>query len=151
MDTTPCLGLKTVIPGQAQKETSINEGLHLLDAIVAGAVEEPARTDPPATPVVGTSYLVASNAVGEWVGHDGALAAFTLGGWRFVAPIDGLAVFEKATGTTLRYRSGAWEQVLGSRQAAIPDVTGGMTMDAESRAAISAILSALRAHGLIAA
>ena len=85
MDTTPCLGLKTVIPGQAQKETSINEGLHLLDAIVAGAVEEPARTDPPATPVVGTSYLVASNAVGEWVGHDGALAAFTLGGWRFVA------------------------------------------------------------------
>jgi hypothetical protein len=67
------------------------------------------------------------------------------------SPIDGLVVFEKATGTTLRYRSGAWEQVLGSRQAAIPDVTGGMTMDAESRAAISAILSALRAHGLIAA
>ena len=151
MQTTPRLGLMTVIPGQAQKETSINEGLHLLDAIVAGAVEEPARTDPPATPVVGMSYLVASNAVGEWAGQDGALAAFTPGGWRFVAPIDGLAVLEKATGTTLRYRSGAWEQVLGSRQAAIPDATGGMTMDAESRAAISAILSALRAHGLIAA
>lgn len=106
-------------------------------------MEEPARTDPPATPVVGTSYLVASNAVGEWAGHDGALAAFTPGGWRHVAPTDGLIVLEKASGTTLRYRSGAWEQVLGSRQAAIPDATGGMTVDAESRAAISAILSAL--------
>ena len=151
MDTTPRLGLMTVIPGQAQKETSINEGLHLLDAIVAAAVEEPARTDPPATPVVGTSYLVASQAVGEWVGHDGALAAFTPGGWRYVAPTDGLTVLEKATGTTLRYRSGAWEQVLGSRQAGIPDAAGGTVADAESRAAISAILSALRAHGLIAA
>ena len=151
MDTTPRLGLMTVIPGQAQKETSINEGLHLLDAIVAGAVEEPARTDPPVTPMVGTSYIVASQAAGEWVGQDGALAAYTPGGWRYVAPTDGLIVLEKATGTTLRYRSGAWEQVLGSRQAAIPDATGGTTADAESRAAISAILSALRSHGLIAA
>ena len=101
--------------------------------------------------MVGTSYIVASQAAGEWVGQDGALATYTPGGWRYVAPTDGLIVLEKATGTTLRYRSGAWEQVLGSRQAAIPDATGGTTVDAESRAAISAILSALRAHGLIAA
>lgn len=151
MQTTPRLGLSTLIPGQAQKETSINEGLHLLDAIVAGAVEEHARPDPPATPAVGTSYIVGSGATGEWAGHDGALGAFTPGGWRFVAPSDGLTVLEKGTGSTLRYRGGVWEQVLGLRQPSIPDVAGGTTADAESRAAISANLSALRAHGLIAA
>ena len=150
MQVTPRLCLSTLIPGQAQKETSINEALHLLDAIVAGAVEEPARADPPATPLVGTSYIVANQATGEWSGHEGAVAAFTPGGWRYVAATDGLTVLEKATGSTLRYRSGAWEQILGGPQAAIPDVTGGTTADAESRAAISAILSALRAYGLIA-
>lgn len=151
METTPRLGLWTLIPGQAQKETSINEDLHLLDAIVAAAVEEPARSDRPATPGAGNSYIIADQATGEWSGHEGALAAFTPGGWRYVAPTDGLSVLEKTTGTTLRYRSGAWEQVLGARQAAIPDVTGGTTIDVESRATIAAILNALRSHGLIAA
>ena len=151
METTPRLGLWTLIPGQAQKETSVNEALHLLDAIVGGAVEEPARASPPATPTLGTSYIVADQASGEWSGHDGAIAAFTLGGWRYVAPTDGLTVLEQSTGSTLRYRSGAWEQVLGAPQPAIPDVMGGTTADSESRAAIAAILSALRAHGLITA
>ena len=151
MQTTPRLGLWTLIPGQAQKETSVNEALHLLDAIVAAAVEEPARTDPPITPVVGTSYIVGDQATGEWAGRDGALAAFTAGGWRYVSPTDGLTVMEKSIGWTLRYRGGAWEQILGAPQPSIPDVIGGTTADAESRAAIAAILSTLRAHGLIAA
>ena len=84
-------------------------------------------------------------------GHDGALAAFTPGGWRYVAAADGLTVLEKSTGSMIRYRAGAWEQILGAPQPSIPDVTGGSTMDVESRATISAILSALRAHGLLAA
>jgi hypothetical protein len=66
MQTTQRLGLWTVIPGQAQKETSVNEALQLLDAIVAAAVEESARADPPATPVIGTTYVVADQATGEW-------------------------------------------------------------------------------------
>ena len=69
----------------------------------------------------------------------------------FARSTDGLTVLEKSTGSTLRYRSGAWEQVLGAPQPAIPDATGGTTADSESRAAIAAILSALRAHGLITA
>lgn len=150
MQVTPRLCLSTLISGQAQKETSINEALHLLDAIVAAAVEEPARADPPATPLVGTSYIVADQATDEWSGHDGALAAFTPGGWRYVAATAGLTVLEKSTGSMLRYRGGEWEQILGARQPTIPDVTGGSTMDVESRATISAILGALRAHGLIA-
>ena len=149
METTPRLGLWTLIPGQAQKETSVNEAFHLLDAIVAGTVEGPARASPPTTPTPGTSYIIANQASGEWSGHDGAIAAFTPGGWRYVAPTDGITILEKSTGATLRYRNGTWEQVLGARHPPIANVTGGSTVDVESRATIAAVLDALRAHGLI--
>lgn len=43
------------------------------------------------------------------------------------------------------------EQVVGKRAVAIADPAGGSTTDVEARSAISAILAALRAHGLIAA
>jgi hypothetical protein len=69
----------------------------------------------------------------------------------FARSTHGLTVLEKSTGSTLRYRGGAWEQILGVPQPPIPDVTGGTTADSESRAVIAAILSALRAHGLITA
>jgi len=149
METTPRLGLWTLIPGQAQKETSVNEAFHLLDAIVAGTVEGPARASPPTTPTPGTSYIIANQASGEWSGHDGAIAAFTPGGWRYVAPTDGITILEKAAGATLRYRNGTWEQVLGTRQPPIANVSGGSIVDVESRATIAAVLDALRAHGLI--
>ena len=150
MEVTPRLGLRTLIPGQAQKELTVNESWQVLDALVAGAVEEPARIDPPTAPAVGTSYIVASGAIGAWAGQDDAIAAFTAGGWRIIAPIDGLSVLVKSTGETLRYANGRWSLILSAPQAAISDVAGGVTVDAEARAAISAILGALRAHDLIA-
>jgi len=42
------------------------------------------------------------------------------------------------------------EQVVGTRAAAIAGPTGGATIDAEARAAVSQILEGLRQHGLIA-
>ena len=150
MEVTPRLGLRILIPGQAQKEITVNESLQVLDAVVAGAVEEPARADPPTAPAVGTSYIAASGATGAWAGQDDAIAAFTPGGWRFIAPIDGLSVLVKSTGETVRYANGGWSILLAGAQPAISNVVGGTTVDVESRDAISAILGALRAHGLIA-
>lgn len=40
-------------------------------------------------------------------------------------------------------------QVLTNRQSAIPNPTGGATVDAEARTAIISILTAMRTHGLI--
>lgn len=45
----------------------------------------------------------------------------------------------------------AGNKVLGAQQAAIANPAGGGTVDAEGRAALVAILGAMRAHGLIAA
>ena len=41
------------------------------------------------------------------------------------------------------------QQVVGARQAAIAAPAGGTTADAEARACLSAILGALKSHGLI--
>ena len=70
----------------------------------------------------------------------------------------------KSSGLTAAYRGGAWVigtlsgsqvtvggvKVVGVRGAAIAGPTRGATVDAEARAAIGEILSALRDHGLIA-
>ncbi len=42
------------------------------------------------------------------------------------------------------------DQVVGARQPAVADPSGGAMVDASAREAIGAILAALRNHGLIA-
>ena len=92
-----------------------------------------------------------------------SVAAFTSGGWRFVAPLEGMAAYVKSTSTWALYRAGAWElgilrgssvevdglQVVASRAAAIASATGGTAIDTEARGVIDEILAALRHHGLI--
>jgi len=92
------------------------------------------------------------------------LAAYTGGGWRFIAPRDGLTAYVKSNGAMAAFRGGVWvigdlsgaqvsvdgSKVVGARGAAIAALAGGSTADAEARAAIGSILAALRAHGLIA-
>jgi hypothetical protein len=140
-----------------------NEALQALDLVVAGAIEEPPRASPPGSPALGGCYIVAADATDAWLGMSQSLAAWTSGGWRFTPPIEGMSLYERSSGTWMVFRSGAWEsgmvrgsalvlggeQVVGSRAAAIDSPTGGATVDAECRAALDAILGALREHGLI--
>lgn len=164
MEATQRLLLPMLFAGQAQKELFHNEALHLLDAIVAGAVEEPPRDDPPASPSSGECYLVGASPTGEWSSHAGHVAAFSSAGWRFIAPVVGMSLVVKASGTCATYGSDGWEvgtlrasrlivegeQVVGVRRSAIAGPAGGITVDAEARDTIEQILSALRQHGLIA-
>lgn len=164
MSATYRLALPHILPGQAQKELFHNEALQALDLIVAAAVEEPPRAAPPATPPIGSCYIVAASPSGAWAGHAGCLAGMTAAGWRFVSPIEGFAAFVRSNGLTAVYRADAWEtgtvradrveiggqQVVGPRGAAIFAPTAGSVIDTEARTALAAILSALRLHGLIA-
>lgn len=135
----------------------------MLDVLVAAAVEGLPLATPPASPAVGSCYIVGGSPSGEWTGHAQELAAYTSGGWRFIAPRDGMSAYVEASGSTALYHDGAWEigtlkgsqlmvdglKVVGSRGAAIAAPAAGTTIDVEARAAIAQILAELREHGLI--
>jgi len=123
-----------------------NESLAILDTIVSAAVEMPPVNDPPAAPAVGASYLLGDAPIGDWSGKAQCLATFTSAGWRFVAAGEGLAAYVRSAGARALYRDGAWQ--IGS---VISAPAGGTTVDAEARAAIAQILSALRSQGVIGA
>ena len=163
MSGTPRLSLPFLSPGQAQKEFTHNEALQTLDVLVAGAVEEGPRSDPPASPLVGTAFIVGSAPTGAWAGKPQCVAAYTEGGWRFIPAVDGMDLYVKSNETSAAFRAGAWEigrvrasqvmvngqQVVGPRGAAIAAATGGTSVDTEARATIAEVLGVLRDHGLI--
>ena len=161
---TDRLSLPLLAVAQAQKEMTHNEALALLDAAVQATVVAVAPATVPASPTLGQSWIVGTGATGAWNGHDGAIAAWTQGGWRFVAPFEGMAVWSLADSMVARRTATAWatgtlagrkltidgQQVVGMRGGAIGNATGGAVVDTEVRAIVGQILAALRTHGLIA-
>lgn len=162
-DQTPRLGLPLLHIGQAGKELTHNEALARLDIVVAGVVEDIGVDVPPGDPKPGQCWIVGAQPGGEWVGHAGAIAGWTDGGWRFIAASSGLSLWCRARARHVTFNS-AWEDgviratrvivdgvpVIGARQPAISSPAGGATIDAEARETVAAMLAAMRAHGLIA-
>ena len=163
MNQTARFGLPFLAPGQMQKELFHNEALLTVDMLLCPLVEGAPLPSAPVNATVGSSYLVGVDAEGEWVDQDGALACLTQGGWRFVTPREGMTVLDRASGQSLNYRGGTWESgivraqevriggvtIIRHRQPAVGNPTGGAVVDSECRAALSQILAAMRAHGLI--
>lgn len=157
------LALPYLEPGQAQKETFHNEALAWLDLTVQAAVTAVGIDTPPTSPATGDCWIVGAAPVGAWSGQAGALAGWTAGGWRFVAPTEGMIVWSIADAMSVRHLGGTWAtgmlsahrlsidgvQVVAARQPAVAAPGGGATIDAEARAAIASVLIALRNHGLI--
>jgi hypothetical protein len=163
MTATPRLAAPYIVQSQSQKEVTHNDALNLFDALVQPAVEDKDLTAPPGSPAEGQVWIVGSGASGDWAGQDGALAQYIGGAWAFRAPAEGWSVWLKDEGLETRYDGSAWvvgvvaasaveiggNPIIGARQAAIADATGGTTVDAEARTALNALLAACRTHGLI--
>lgn len=163
MTGTQRFQLPFIFPGQAQKELYHNEALTLVDAALHMAVEEGPLVTPPQAPQSGQSWIVAAGAGGDWSGKDEQIAAWTDGGWRFIAPSPGLTAWNKAQGLWVHWSGTAWssgewpvarvmiggQQIVGERQPAVASHSGGTTIDVEARAAVDAIIATLMSHGLI--
>lgn len=162
-EATARLDLPMMQPGQAQKEMTHNEALARLDLVAQASVVESGVDEPPSAPQPGECWIIGAAPTGDWAGHAGVLAGWTAGGWRFVAPTEGMSVWDCGAGLPLRWTAGGWmrgtvraervmiggQQVVGPRRSAIADPVGGATMDVEARQAIGSILAALAAHGLV--
>ena len=151
------------MPGQAQKELFHNEALALIDIAAHAAVEGAPLEVPPAAPQVGQCWIVAPGAIGEWSGKENQLASWTDGGWRFVAPVGGMQVWNAAAGHNFRWSSSGWtagelrgtklfldgDQILSKRQPGVPSPSGGSIIDVEARQSIATLIATLKSHGLI--
>lgn len=135
-------GLPFLFAGQAQKEFFVNEAHARIDALLHPVIESVAE-NPPGSPAEGDCWLVGNAPTGAWAGHEGELAFHVQGSWLFAAPHDGMRLFDRSRGQTMYYRGG-WN---AASKPAAP--AGGVTVDAEARAAITRLIEALSAAGIL--
>lgn len=140
---TPRIAAPLLAAGQAQKELTHNEALILLDALTHPVIENATLSSPPAAPLPGQVWLVASGATGAWAGASGTIALWSDGGWRFITAFEGLTLWDRSTARQRRFHNGAW--ILGNA-VALP--TGGTTIDAEARTALAHIAALLGKWGM---
>lgn len=81
--------------------------------VVPAFTIEAELTSPPASPLDGLYWLVASGGTGDWAGRDGHVAARVSAAWTYYAPSTGWRAFRKSDGHDRVYYSGAWRD--GSR------------------------------------
>lgn len=137
------LGLPLLFAAQAHKELFHNEALARIDALMHPSVE--AESDvPPNTPTEGSCWLVGTAPTGVWAHAASALAIFQGGDWQFANPVPGMRVLNLSTGQFLHY-FGGWQKA-----EIVEEPTGGLYVDSHARAAIGALISALRAAGIYA-
>lgn len=150
--------------GQGQKEVTHNEALMQIDLLLHGMVETHGLDTPPGSPVAGQCWIVGASPTGDWTGQAQSITGWTGGGWRFIQPRTGMTLWDRTNGYFMRHDGSVWTagdlrgnalsiwgvQVVGPRQPAIPDPSGGTVSDDVARDTIEAILSAMRVHGLIA-
>jgi hypothetical protein len=144
MDESARWQLPLLAVNQMQKEVTHNEALTLIDMLLAVRVMGTPQNDPPSAPLLGQCWLVGSAPTGDWAGRAGQLAGWTAGGWRWAIPFAGMAV-RAADGRRFRYDGTVW-----TAPTALTPPTGGTTIDSQARDALTAVIQALKDHGLLA-
>jgi hypothetical protein len=138
---TPRMSLPLLFAAQAQKELFHNEALARIDALLHPTVQDEAN-EAPVSAQDGESWLVGAAPSGAWAEHAGALATYRNGGWIFTDACAGMRVFNLATGQSALFVD-TWQKA-----AELQEPSGGLYVDSQARAAIGALISALRAAGI---
>lgn len=107
MSDTPNLDLPLLSEAQESPDIPINEGRYIVDALLQARALERERESLPAA-VEGDMYLLASTGLtGDAVGHEGEIAAYQGGGWRFYVPKEGWRVFVIYDGGVYQFDGGS--------------------------------------------
>lgn len=127
-DSTNLL-LPYMAASQAQKHVTHNEALRLLDGVVQLAVVDRDLTAPPASPVDGARYIVASGGTGAWAGWDGSIAMWSDGSWYRLLPRSGWICWVEDEALCLIWSGSAWVGLVSAMgligQAPVVDVAKG--------------------------
>ncbi|MBT0667766.1 DUF2793 domain-containing protein [Novosphingobium profundi] len=139
---SPRFGLPLLFQGQAQKEIFVNEAHCRTDALLHCTIESVAAA-PPLSPEDGKNWLVDTGATGDWENQDGRLACRQAGQWLFLLPRDGLRIFDLSAGQELFF-VGSWKKAQ-----IVQEPNGGTVVDSQARAAVTQMVSALQALGIL--
>ncbi len=120
----------------------MNQSLAILDALMPRAVVA-TLAEPPLQPEEGGCYLVAEPAAGDWSAKAGQLALSIGGSWHFIAPGEGMLIFDRGAGRWLCFLDG-WQSA-GTPSAP----NGGSVIDVEARNALAELVGILQTLGLI--
>lgn len=143
---TPRFGLPNILVAQAHKEITHSESLASIDALLHMSVTGTAVTPPsPNAADAGKCWLVGAGAAGVWQGREKSIACWNGGSWNVIAPVAGMTIWHEQEQAEHRFIGGQWQQ-----PGAVPAPQGGAVVDAESRTAIAALLTQLRAVGILA-
>ena len=105
---TAHLDIDTVQASQNQKEVTINNALHRIDAILNTGIIDKDLATPPVSPAEGDVYIVPDTGTGEWTGHTNKIAYY-YGGWNFITPLDGMTVWINDDGRRYIFLDGSWQ------------------------------------------
>ena len=162
---TERLKMPLLAAAQAQKEVTHNEAIALADIAIQAVIQAVAPPTVPVSPAIGQCWVIGIAPTGAWAGRAGQIAAWTSGGWRYVAPFEGMHVWSIADATIVRRTSSAWvtgaltassvsingQQIIAARQPRVVPPTGGSVVDVQARAAIAMLIAGLESHGLFSA
>ncbi|MBU2532590.1 MAG: DUF2793 domain-containing protein, partial [Alphaproteobacteria bacterium] len=146
-DITPNLALPYIMAAQAQKHVTHNEAIRALDAIVQLGV---IRRDLGAAPVAGADgerYIVGPAPSGAWAGHEGDIAAWQDGGWRFYAPQQGWLAWVADEAKLYGWDGTAWILAGGGSVNPTPLVGINTAADVTNRLAVSSPASLFNHDG----
>ncbi|GAA6157464.1 MAG: DUF2793 domain-containing protein [Alphaproteobacteria bacterium] len=108
MSETTNLSLPMLVAAQAQKHVTVNETIQALDVLVQPSVVSRTENTPPVSPADGARYIIGEAAIDAWAGHDGKLAVWQDGAWRFHSPKQGWRAFVEAEEQSFTFASGRW-------------------------------------------
>ena len=149
--------------GQAQKEVTHNEAIAAVDRVLHLAVASRRAPEPPATALPGDTYIIGADPVGVWASRPAMVATFDGMGWVITVPRVGCLAWvmdemQFVVFTASGWSAGGWpaqglrigeRTVLGAAPVAVAMPEGGTTVDSECRLALSALIAALGAQGVI--
>lgn len=145
-EITPRFAIPNIMVSQAHKEITHNEALAIIDGLLHLSVIDSASSPPTLTiSDAGKCWLVVAPGSGAWTGKENRLASWNGSGWRFVEPVEGMAIWNSQNNSELRFSGSEWRQ-----PGVVLAPAGGSVVDLEARAAFSLLLTHLRNAGILA-
>lgn len=148
MELSPNLNFPYMMGAQAQKHVTHNEAIRAADALIQLCVQDRDLATPPAVPVSGGRYIVASSPTGAWTGQTGKVAAWQDGAWAFYAPREGWLAWVADEDIVCIFDGSAWAPLVVSPSLnPVPMVGVNATADTSNRLAVASPATLLNHAG----